>query len=88
MAGPTVVSMGEVCVRGSVREVCTGALVSWLPLGSCKLGFMISSEVPGLPVTETALELEVCKVVKKRFLLVLILLPPFLQISWTHPLLL
>lgn len=61
VAGPTVVSTGAVCVRGSLREVCTGVPVSWLPLGCCKLGFLIFSEVPGLPVgrpaTERALEL-------------------------------
>lgn len=46
MAGPIVVSMGAVIVRVSLREVSTVALL----LGSCRLGFMLSADIPGLLV--------------------------------------
>lgn len=61
MAIPTVVSTGAISFGVSLREVPTVILVLWLLLGSLELGFMISSDVPGLrvgrPVTETALQL-------------------------------
>ena len=84
VAGPTVVSVGTVSVGVSLKEVPTVVLVLWLLLGSLELGFMVSSDVPGLlsdrPVTETALQLGSLQGGRKGVLLVLILLPFSLQI--------
>lgn len=59
VAGPTTTSVEAVSFVVSLKEVPTVVLVLWLLLGSLELGFMISSDVPGLlvdrPVTETAL---------------------------------
>lgn len=50
VADPTVVSVGAVSFGVSLKEVPTVVLVLWLLLGSWALGFMISSDVPGLLV--------------------------------------
>lgn len=84
VASPTVVSAGAISVGVSLKEVPTVVLVLWLLLGSLELGFMVSSDVPGVlldrPVTEIALQLGSLQGGKKGVLLVLILLPFSLQI--------
>lgn len=50
MAGPTTASVEAISFVVSLKEVPTVVLVLWLLLGSLELGFMISSDVPGLLV--------------------------------------
>lgn len=70
MAIPTMVATGAVSFGVSLREVPAVILVFRRLLGSLELGLMISSDVSELlvggPVTETALQLGICKEVKKK----------------------